>query len=102
LGTATDEWCCSRHPNYYGEVLVWLGISICCSAFLLTTSARYETGLGSVTMAVLCFLSGFFHYQVLKHVSLPLIENKYDRAYMHRKDYRIWRRSRSFRMWLDY
>jgi hypothetical protein len=53
-------------------------------------------------MAVLCFLSGFFHYMVLKHVSLPLIENKYDRAYMSRKDYRIWRRSRSFRMWLDY
>ncbi|KAK4126839.1 hypothetical protein N657DRAFT_677562 [Parathielavia appendiculata] len=104
-----DEVFCSkglwrecRHPNYYGECLIWLGIAICCSAFLLTNSARNETGLGSFTMGALCCLSAFFHHQTLKHISLPLIEEKYDRMYMSRRDYRTWRRSSSLRIWLEY
>ncbi|KAK4100466.1 hypothetical protein N658DRAFT_472918 [Parathielavia hyrcaniae] len=95
-------WRECRHPNYYGECLVWLGFGIACSAFLVTKSARNDTQLGVFTIITLCIISAFCHYQVLKHVSLPLIEEKYDRLYMTQRDYRRWRRSTSLRLWLEY
>ncbi|KAL2166488.1 hypothetical protein VTG60DRAFT_2725 [Thermothelomyces hinnuleus] len=94
-------WERSRHPNYYGEWLLWFGISMCCSAVLLSSAARNTTGLGLGTALVLCAITPYFVYKTLRNISIPLIEEKYDKMYMVRKDYRDWRRNRTFRLWLD-
>ncbi|KAL2156963.1 hypothetical protein VTH06DRAFT_1375 [Thermothelomyces fergusii] len=94
-------WERSRHPNYYGAWLLWLGTTLCCAAVLLSPAARNATGLGLGTASVLCAVTPYFVYKMLRNVSIPLIEEKYDKLYMARKDYRDWRRNRTFRLWLD-
>ncbi|KAK4249689.1 hypothetical protein C7999DRAFT_39178 [Corynascus novoguineensis] len=94
-------WNRSRHPNYYGECLLWLGISISCSAVLLSSDARRTTGLGVYTALVLCALTPYFVYKLVRTISVPLIEGKHDRMYMTREDYRDWRRNSTFCIWLD-
>lgn len=103
LGHLRETWAnevCSRHPNYYGECLVWLGVAMSCSAVLLSSSARQATKLSFMTGLVLCCVTPWFVYKLLRQVSVPVIENKYDRQFVSRYDYRTWRRSTSFRIWL--
>lgn len=62
-------WKASRHPNYFGEILVWLGI------FIMSTSILRDGQWAAVlsplfTMAILLFLSG-----------IPLLEKKADERY---------------------
>lgn len=60
----TGLWSYTRHPNYFGEVLLWWGI------FIITLSSPYwYLGfLGPVTITVLIlFVSG-----------IPMLEEKYD------------------------
>ncbi|KAK4150575.1 hypothetical protein C8A00DRAFT_17927 [Chaetomidium leptoderma] len=94
-------WYRSRHPNYYGECLIWLGFAMVCSSVVMASSARKAMGLGFMTGLVLCYLSPYFVYKLVRNISIPIIENKYDALYMTRTDYRKWRRSRTFRLWMD-
>lgn len=62
-------WKASRHPNYFGEILVWFGI------FIMSTSILRDGQWAAVlsplfTMAILLFLSG-----------IPLLEKKADERY---------------------
>ncbi|KAH6617083.1 hypothetical protein F5144DRAFT_615765 [Chaetomium tenue] len=97
----TNLWDRSRHPNYYGECLIWLGITMSCSSVVISTAARRALGMGWFAVVVWCGITPYFVYKMLRNFSIVLIEEKYDRLYMWRKDYRLWRRSRSFRLWLD-
>lgn len=56
---ATGLWALSRHPNYLGEMLVWLGLGL--SAFDL--SGHWWAFIGPVALAI-----------VIRLVSLPLTE----------------------------
>lgn len=91
----------SRHPNYYGECLVWLGISMCSAAILMSSAAQQSIRLGLITVSIMCSLTPYFVYKLLRNISIPVIEEKMDREYMEIKEYRIWRRDRTFRLWLD-
>jgi len=62
-------WKWSRHPNYYGEILVWLGM------FVLSTSILHDWKWVAVLspifiIAILLFLSG-----------IPLLEQKADERF---------------------
>ena len=54
----TSVWQVSRHPNYFGEMLMWWGIwTICSNVF--TQNWMYATLVGPLfTMVILFFLSG--------------------------------------------
>lgn len=63
-------WKYSRHPNYFGEMLVWWGIFIFCVP-LLTIQTILITAAGPLFITgLLLFVSG-----------IPLLEKKYDAVY---------------------
>ena len=62
-------WKWSRHPNYFGEIMLWWGI------FIMSTSILTDGEWASIVsplfiMAILLFLSG-----------IPLLEQKADQRY---------------------
>lgn len=64
-------WSISRHPNYFGEILLWIGIAL--SAF---------GGLGARPRAAFVFLSPVFVTLLLIFISgIPLLEEKADKKY---------------------
>lgn len=64
-------WSISRHPNYFGEILLWIGIAL--SAF---------GGLGMRPRAAFVFLSPLFVALLLIFVSgIPLLEQKADKKF---------------------
>ena len=61
----TGIWAYTRHPNYFGEAMLWWGIWI--SSLALTEYASWWTVIGPITITVLVrFVSG-----------VPLLEKKY-------------------------
>ena len=57
-------WAYSRHPNYLGEIILWIGIAICSFPSL--------TGLQLITL-----ISPIFTYFLLTYISgIPLLEEK--------------------------
>lgn len=56
--------------------------------------------LSLLTVLVLVGVTPWFVYKLLRHVSIPVIEDKYDKQFMSCYDYRVWRRSTTFRIWL--
>jgi steroid 5-alpha reductase family enzyme len=60
----TGLWRYTRHPNYFGEVLLWWGIYI----IALPSPMSIYTLIGPVTISVLIFfVSG-----------IPMLEEKYE------------------------
>lgn len=80
-------WKYSRHPNYFGETLVWWGVYLLAIPTLLATgSAAYWLlplgALGPLCITlILLFVSG-----------IPLLEEKADERYGDRADYQEYKR----------
>lgn len=70
-------WSQCRHPNYFGEIVLWWGMYLLCFAGLPTVFAK-ALGLASplFTMWSLLFLSG-----------VPLLENAGDRRWGSKHEY---------------
>lgn len=82
----------SRHPNYFGEVTLWLGIATFAGGALLARPVRGALGLHPLAVLALCYASPAFVAFLLFNVSgIPLTERKYDARYGKRKDYREWK-----------
>lgn len=72
---STGLWAYSRHPNYFGEVLVWYGLFIVCLPYL--SGILYISVVGPIFITlILLFFSG-----------IPLLEKAYDERYKDRQDY---------------
>ncbi|KAK3384581.1 hypothetical protein B0T24DRAFT_609029 [Lasiosphaeria ovina] len=88
-------WSKSRHPNYFGESTLWLGLATASAGVLLARPV--QAALGGLSPAValsLCYVSpAFVTFLLLKVSGVPLSENKYDRLYGGRKDYQDWKRN---------
>ncbi|MCY1715740.1 DUF1295 domain-containing protein [Microbacterium sp. SL62] len=75
----TGLWSRSRHPNYFGEILVWVGVFVVAVPVLQ----------GSQWVAV---LSPLFVVLLLTRVSgIPLLEKRADERWGDRADYRAYR-----------
>lgn len=74
---------------------------MCSAAILMSSAAQQSIRLGLITVSIMCSLTPYFVYKLLRNISIPVIEEKMDREYMEIKEYRIWRRDRTFRLWLD-
>lgn len=82
---ASGLWRWSRHPNYFGEMLSWIGLATACSRGVrLSPSAlvRAYPWIGPTFEGLLiCFLSG-----------IPLLERQADSRWGGRKDYEEYKR----------
>lgn len=71
----TGLWAYSRHPNYFGEVVLWIGIAIVALPTL--------SGLQYITL-----ISPIFVYLLLTKVSgIPLLEQRADARWSDNKTY---------------
>ncbi|GMF29663.1 unnamed protein product [Phytophthora lilii] len=81
-------WKYSRHPNYFGEMLCWVGVTIVASANFGSNGGEswfYVSVVSPVfTFLVLMFLSG-----------VPLAEDRYDERFGLDPDYIEYKRSTS-------
>ena len=73
-------WAFSRHPNYLGEIILWLGIA--------TISLPVLQGWQYVSI-----LSPFFVYLILTKVSgIPILEVQAEKDWGKEKDYQIYKK----------
>lgn len=74
-------WARSRHPNYFGEIMLWIGVAICALPVL--------RGWQWVAM-----ISPIFVTLLLTRVSgVPLLENKADKKWGGQKDYEEYKKN---------
>jgi len=84
----------SRHPNYFGESTLWLGIATTSVGVLLSRPVRAALGLSAASAVALCYVSpAFVTFLLLRVSGVPLSERKYDAKFGDRKDYQEWKRS---------
>lgn len=73
--TSIGLWKYARHPNYFGEMLVWWGVFV--------FAVPYLTGLSYITI-----ISPLFITLLLRFVSgVPPLERRYDKKYKGVADY---------------
>jgi steroid 5-alpha reductase family enzyme len=93
-------WSRSRHPNYFGEIMLWSGIAVTAAGVLVRDAAQtalFKGGAGAgiggkVLVTGLCAASpAFVSFLLLKVSGIPLSENKYDKKFGDRKDYKRWK-----------
>lgn len=78
-----DVWSISRHPNYFGEIMCWVGIFLCASAVF---PANTYAGFSSVASPLLTML-------LLMGVSgIPLGEKRYDEKFKENQNYWMYKR----------
>jgi steroid 5-alpha reductase family enzyme len=90
-------WSKSRHPNYFGESTLWTGIATTAAGVLMSNAGQIGMGLagtsyGRILGLGVCAVSpAFVTFLLLKVSGVPMSENKYDRKYGDRKDYKAWK-----------
>lgn len=92
-------WSKSRHPNYFGEVTLWTGIATTAAGVLASsagTSGMAVAAGGLTAKAISLLMAGispaFVAFLLFKVSGIPLSENKYDKRYGDREDYKKWKR----------
>ena len=71
----TGLWAWSRHPNYFGEIVLWIGVAV----IALPVMKGWQ---------FLTLISPVFVYLLLTKISgIPLLENKSDEKWGGQEDY---------------
>lgn len=77
----TGLWAWSRHPNYFGEIVLWLGIAVIAVPHL--SGWQYAT-----------LISPLFVFVLLKYISgVPMLEARADRRWGDDPDYQAYKRN---------
>ena len=82
----TGLWKYSRHPNYLGEILMWIGVSIFCIAYLNTEYPILNLIVYLISPAYILFLLTSFS-------GIPTLEKKYDLRYKEDKEYQEYKKN---------
>ena len=85
-------WSWSRHPNYAGEIGMWVALAALATPLLMATRGK-GVGISSRLAQTACaWLSPLFTAYLLTQVSgVPLLENKYDRIYENDAEYQLYK-----------
>ncbi|KAM3083777.1 hypothetical protein ACMFMG_002108 [Clarireedia jacksonii] len=93
-------WSKSRHPNYFGESTLWVGIATMSAGILAGRVGQVgmrTAGWGFAGRVLGVLVAGvspaFVTFLLLKVSGVPLSENKYDKKYGDRKDYQEWKKN---------
>jgi steroid 5-alpha reductase family enzyme len=82
-------WKYSRHPNYFGEMLCWVGLTV-------LASANFGSNGGETWFYYVSCVSPVFTFLVLMFLSgVPLAEDRYDERFGLDPDYVEYKRSTS-------
>lgn len=74
-------WAYSRHPNYFGEICVWVGIYLYCVIYL------------NFSETIISLLSPMFIYILLRYVSgIPLLEKSADLKFADNPEYQLYKK----------
>lgn len=91
-------WSKSRHPNYFGEATLWTGIATLSAGVLCSGPGQVGMGLAGYGLGGVAIAAGmsavspaFVSFLLLKVSGVPLSENKYDKRYGDRADYKKWK-----------
>ena len=82
--TDVGLWNYSRHPNYFGEMLVWIGIWIYVASMISLKYALIGLLSPAIIIVILLFVTG-----------IPTPEKKYDERYAKNKEYKKYKQSTS-------
>jgi len=91
-------WSLSRHPNYFGESMLWSGIAVAAGGVIVRDIGQKGLGLGGglggrAIGVGLAAVSPMFVTWLLTRVSgVPMSETKYDKRYGDREDYKRWKK----------
>ena len=78
----TGLWRYSRHPNYFGEILCWLGI------YIYTVPALTQSKI------LIALISPIYITVLLRYISgIPMLEKRYEKKYGSKKSYREYKES---------
>lgn len=74
-------WACSRHPNYFGEIMCWWGVLGVCAAALPGPQLALAAGSPAFVMLLILKLSG-----------VPILEKNADKKWGAEKEYQEYKR----------
>eukprot|EP00922_Rhytidocystis_sp_ex-Travisia-forbesii_P017735 GHVS01026440.1.p1 GENE.GHVS01026440.1~~GHVS01026440.1.p1 ORF type:complete len:759 (+),score=210.58 GHVS01026440.1:461-2737(+) len=80
LFLSTGLWRYSRHPNYFGEILIWFGIYVVCSSCLPPQLSTLSILSPFWVIISICFVSG-----------IPLVEAQADKEFICMRAYRTYK-----------
>jgi len=83
-------WNYSRHPNYFGEIVCWTGMSTMC-AF----SVNFGENTDMAQHVAACFISPLWSFFFLTFTSMMLLEKKADEKWGTLKAYKIYKENTS-------
>ena len=75
----TGLWAWSRHPNYFGEIVLWTGVTV--MAIPVLTGWQYATLISPV----------FVSFLLMKMSGVPLLERKADERWGGQEDYEAYK-----------
>eukprot|EP01102_Stenamoeba_stenopodia_P000622 TRINITY_DN10599_c0_g1_i1.p1 TRINITY_DN10599_c0_g1~~TRINITY_DN10599_c0_g1_i1.p1 ORF type:complete len:270 (+),score=28.18 TRINITY_DN10599_c0_g1_i1:160-969(+) len=76
-------WSISRHPNYFGEILMWSGIYLSCTSVIKDLPSRILTGLAS---------PAFITYLLTRVSGIPILERMSDKKWGNNPAYVAYKR----------
>ena len=77
----TGLWAWSRHPNYFGEIVLWTGVAV--MAIPVLTGWQYATLISPV----------FVSFLLMKMSGVPLLERKADERWGGQEDYEAYKKA---------
>ena len=75
----TGLWAWSRHPNYFGEIVLWTGVAV--MAIPVLTGWQYATLISPV----------FVSFLLMKMSGVPLLERKADERWGGQEEYEAYK-----------